>query len=330
MEFFDHKVEFLGVCPDNELDMLKHIETCGRICYKSEHKIDWDNESYLKFYKMLYNSGHVSAIEHSNIVVEMSTSDDFLYNSLVTSFVFEAANKLSHFRFFERSLLPAIDQKLLVISANIRAWDEFFSYAKYFVAFDELSSFLQQQYPNVFARMDKYREDRLEMFGDEAIKPLDGRVEFRIVSVKEQLNSPTMVLEDIPQYTFHVLTDRGISHEIVRHRVFSYSQESTRYINYRSRGIQFVNFPIPTEMQEKYLVFCEEIESTYNKLIELGVKPQFARNVLPNAIKTELTMTGRMSGYEHFIELRKSLAAHPSIRIVATAMEQVFNELEKE
>lgn len=328
MEFLDHKVEFLGVCPDNELDMLKHIETCGRICYKSEHKIDWENESYLKFYKMLYNSGHVSAIEHSNIVVEIMCNGGIGYDELVTSFVFQAADKLSHFRFFETDLRPVINQRILTISANIRAWDEFFSYAKYFEAFEELANFLKIKYPNIFLKMDHYFEDRMEMIGSLA-SPSNFEYEFRIVPAKEQVQTPTMIIEDIPRYTFHVLTDRGISHEIVRHRVFSYSQESTRYINYKSKGIQFVNFPMPDEIKSDYLIFCEEIESMYNRLIELGAKPQFARNVLPNAIKTELTMTGRGLDYYHFINLRKSPAAHPSIRIIATTIEEIFDELDR-
>jgi len=328
MQFLNSYVRFLGVCPSDEEDILKHIEKCGRICYKSEHKIDPMLSSHNKFFKMLHSKGHLSAIEHSNIVVRISFKDIATRCDDLVSVYYSLLTTLQYRTNYFRIVFDEIDNvSIMYISANIRAWDEYFrdsiEYENQFCLYETLALFLASKYPIIFSQLREYVKRRNNYF-DGTIDDMDVASSMDIVSVEEQMGDSILIENDISQYTFHILTDRGISHEIVRHRVFAYSQESTRYINYKSAGIQFVDFPMPEEMAHRYLYFCEQAELLYNSMIESGVKPQFARNVLPHSIKTEITMTGRMSGYSHFINLRASNAAHPSIQLIARKIDEIF------
>ncbi len=132
------------------------------------------------------------------------------------------------------------------------------------------------------------------------------------------------VLEHVSA-TIRIICDRGVSHEIVRHRIASFSQESTRYCNYSStkKSMTFVKpfwYSLPDVSSDKIAQFKEAMllaEAAYNKLIALGSTPQEARAVLPNALKTEIVATMNLRSWKHFLELRLSPQAHPDMRIVA-------------
>lgn len=135
--------------------------------------------------------------------------------------------------------------------------------------------------------------------------------------------------------TVHFVCDRGVSHEFVRHRVFSFAQESTRYCNYSkdkfSNEVTFIQpcwtlAPIVPEdfRGEHFLDALENAEKEYLYLIENGWKPQQARAVLPNALKTELVMTGFVSDWNHFFELRTPANAHPQARELAIPLSEEF------
>lgn len=112
------------------------------------------------------------------------------------------------------------------------------------------------------------------------------------------------------------ICDRGVSHELVRHRIASFSQESTRYCNYVGDTITFIN-PLLEEGTEAYSVWhlaMENAEYDYNRLIRAGCKPQIARSVLPNSLKTELVMTANIREWRLFFHLRCDKAAHPQMR----------------
>ena len=130
--------------------------------------------------------------------------------------------------------------------------------------------------------------------------------------------------------TVRVICDRGVTHEIVRHRIGSYSQESTRYCNYRTRGIQVIKpffFEEGTEMYSEWLSAMKDAEKHYNKLIELGATPQEARSVLPNSLKTEIVITYNLREWRHFFKLRCSKASHPQMREVAIPILKEFQEI---
>lgn len=137
--------------------------------------------------------------------------------------------------------------------------------------------------------------------------------------------------------TVRFIVDRGVSHEIVRHRLASYSQESTRYCNYSKskfgREITVIDpcdaFGWSTD-DLRYINWkeaCEQAEYNYFRLLELGATPQEARSVLPNSLKTELVMTANLREWRWFFEKRAHHTAHPQMREVAYPLRLAFQEL---
>jgi thymidylate synthase (FAD) len=118
-----------------------------------------------------------------------------------------------------------------------------------------------------------------------------------------------------------IVCDRGISHEIVRHRLCAFSQESTRYANYSQdkfgQEITVIRPFFWPENSDAYQTWKEQMESAetaYLRLIEGGASPQEARSVLPNSLKTEVVMTANMREWRHIFKLRCAGASHPQIR----------------
>jgi thymidylate synthase (FAD) len=115
----------------------------------------------------------------------------------------------------------------------------------------------------------------------------------------------------------HFITNRGVTHELVRHRLCAFSQESTRYVDYQNEMlfIKPVWWDNSTEDQQiNFIASCSAAEIGYNDLRELGWRPEQAREVLPNALKTEIIMTCNLREFRHIFKLRTSKAAHPQIR----------------
>ncbi len=138
--------------------------------------------------------------------------------------------------------------------------------------------------------------------------------------------------------TVRVICDRGVTHEIVRHRLASYSQESTRYCNYsKDRFTNQLTFIEPCfwnrdtdSGKRKYEIWKNAMESSekkYMELLELGASPQEARSILPNSLKTELLMTMNLREWRHFFKLRVAPASHPQMREIAIPMLAKFKEL---
>ena len=131
-----------------------------------------------------------------------------------------------------------------------------------------------------------------------------------------------------------IICDRGVSHEIVRHRIASYSQESTRYCNYSKdkfgNELTVVKPLFWDEESDEYQLWyntIKKIEETYNKMISIGIKPQEARSILPNSLKTEIVVTMNLREWRHFFRLRTSMRAHPQMKEVA---DMILNEFKKE
>lgn len=138
----------------------------------------------------------------------------------------------------------------------------------------------------------------------------------KLVRIRKHLS----VIEHV-SVTVRFICDRGVSHELVRHRLAAYSQESTRYCNYSND--QFGNeltvirpvFWSTASVQFKlWKATCEHIEKVYFTLLKDGASPQEARSVLPNSLKTEIVMTANLREWRHVLQLRCSTAAHPQMR----------------
>lgn len=169
---------------------------------------------------------------------------------------------------------------------------------------------------------DKIQEDSAEKFISGIIKRgHESVIEHESVSVK-------------------VICDRGVTHEIVRHRVASYSQESTRYCNYSkdkfqsqisvidiSTGFSY-DMENPADCQ-KYKIWNEAMENaekSYFRMLDAGASPQEARSVLPNSLKTELVMTMNLREWRHFFKLRLASGAHPQMKEISKLILEVFRQ----
>lgn len=133
--------------------------------------------------------------------------------------------------------------------------------------------------------------------------------------------------------TVMFIVDRGITHEIVRHRIGSYSQESTRYCNYShdkfGNEITVIKPYYLEDNEEAYTEWykaCEASEKGYFAMLEKGCSPQEARAVLPTCLKTEIAVTYNLREWRHFFELRCAAAAHPQMREVTIPLLLLFKE----
>jgi len=183
-------------------------------------------------------------------------------------------------------------------------------------------------------------EDKLD--GEQILKNLEryGRTcyksEYKITPdsarrfVKKILSNGHESVIEHEKVTVRIICDRGITHEIVRHRIASYSQESTRYCNYKSRGIKVIKPSFFVGDKNKYQIWLEAMqacEKAYNALIEAGATPQEARSVLPNSLKTEIVITYNLREWRHFFKLRCSKRAHPQMREITIPLLREFQRL---
>ena len=289
----------------NNDGMLKHIELCGRVCYKSEDKIKDDTAAI--FVNGLIKSGHTSVLEHGTVYLKVNV------NQRDTYFKY-CGNKYSKTNSIGEVETTINDYKGLRENPNLK-WFGFITTNYRVLVENKWLDDLQYQ-----CEPTEFHEKRV---------------------------------------TVKFICDRGVSHEFVRHRVFSFTQESTRYCNYnKDKFDNQITYIIPCwfkglkestieELKEVYGDNAETInkwyssdnlennwvismldnEIIYSNLIEEGWKPEQARNILPNSLKTELMMTGFVSDWKHFFELRCSKAAHPQAQELAIPLEEEFKKL---
>lgn len=174
---------------------------------------------------------------------------------------------------------------------------------------------------------------KLELFGRVCYKS-ESRIteESSIKFINMILRSGHESVLEHEKITVRIICDRGVTHEIVRHRIASYSQESTRYCNYSKdnfgKELTFIEpcfwtepkDEIKREIWEKQLL---EVEKGYMELLKLGASPQEARSILPNSLKTEIIVSMNIREWRHFFKLRTSERAHPQMREIAT---MILNE----
>ncbi|GHU80795.1 thymidylate synthase [Clostridia bacterium] len=131
-----------------------------------------------------------------------------------------------------------------------------------------------------------------------------------------------------------IICDRGVTHEIVRHRIASYSQESTRYCNYAQekfgRELTFIKPCFWDDKNPAYKIWLEQMQSAENayiEMIDLGIAPEQARSVLPNSLKTEIVVTMNLREWRHFFKLRTSKRAHPQMREISLPLLSKFQKI---
>ena len=286
-----------------EKDPFKKIERVGRTCYKSEDKITEDSAK--KFYKGLCNRKHTAMVEHAVFLFKL---DRFQYD------VLKVLNHYKYLNFTE-------DGGRYLVSGNLRALNE--------SGATSLCKALYDIDPDLI-----YNEGMQTFL---STYELEGKVS--VIDFSDLKNPTENEFMNHFYMTFHFVTDRGVTHEMVRHRPASFAQESTRYCNYTKNQfggeLTFIKpahwNALPDYVKLRYTHAWETSEDKYARLISYGQTPQQARAVLPNALKTEIIMTANAKEWEHFFDLRSrgvTGAPHPDIKIVAD-MALIMYEVER-
>ena len=270
------------------VDMYKHIEKCARVCYKSEDKIT--DTSYEGMIKMLKNNKHLSVLEHGTVYLSIP-------HGLLTTEGFSALDKYNTNKY---------------------------SICKEVVDFSNDTDLIGLGSLCITTNMRVLVENGWE----DDLKYLCEPTEYHAKRI-----------------TFNVVCSRGISHELVRHRNASFSQESQRYVNYNKKGgitfikpsilkdIDIPEYPEYTDITNlhlkpfKFLHSWYKAEQTYNELLKFKYKPEIAREVLPNACKTELMVTMYEDYFlNHFLPLRTASTAHPDMQVLANKMKECYEQ----
>jgi thymidylate synthase (FAD) len=269
--------------------VYKQIERVGRVCYKSEDKITEDSAK--PFVDRMIKSGHGAMLEHGTVYLKCET---------------EVINRYIH---------PEDGEE------------------------------------EDFNKLEKYEYNSYSVTNDDGIY-LYVTTNLRVLVENDWLDDLQYICEPTEYHekriTVHFVCDRGVSHEFVRHRVMSFAQESTRYCNYSKdkfgNELTFIQpcwldderlklyGPYHTVIRDKslesiFIASLNNAEKDYIDLIDLGWKPQEARAVLPNSLKTELVVTGFVSDWNHFFDLRArgtTGAPHPQAKELAEPLMKEF------
>lgn len=300
MKLIDSKAELLTQ-EDGLQGIYKQIELAGRTCYKSEDKIT--DSSSVDFVKRMTQSGHTAMLEHGTVYLKM----------------------------YHEGLFAQIEPK--------HTGRDYFE--------------------NPYSKcVEKYDLESLEHGSAGYYITTNLRVlqENGWLDDLKYLCEPTEFHER--RISLKFTTDRGVSHELVRHRVFSFAQESTRYCNYsKNKFGEEITYIIPSWLSdlqegsyqrtydldgswksttfgyvgapEAFLDSINRAEHYYMSLLSMGHTPQEARQVLPNALKTEIVMTGFVSDWKHFFDLRllgTTGKPHPDMLQLTTKAKTVLEE----
>ena len=284
----------------SKINVLKKIELVGRTCYKSTDLIKEDSAP--KFVENLVKRGHEAMLEHTSFCFMLPMDE---WNGLRTII----RNLETHDGF--KCFLRFTSDRNHLVSGNVRAWRNFANalYGNMRCLPVYMEQFIKTN-PILFPEF----QNGILFFGRRGCTMIPVRV--------DELRTENEILTHC-DVTVRFVVDRGVTHEIVRHRPASFAQESTRYCNYsKDKFGGEITFIIPEFFEftsdeyglwERNMQFCE---NTYFAMIERGVTPEKARTVLPNSLKTELIMTANCAEWIHFFELRAcniTGKAHPQM-----------------
>ena len=306
------------------------MEKVGRVCYKSEDKID--DGSAVKMMSALKKSKHYAILEHEHLYFEMS--ERFMNGFLADMKYIADATYENPLKYFNITNDTKFD--LYVLSGSFRSFIELFEKGYEGFTLDTILCNLQNSYSLMFGD-NKANIAKCSKFDCELIT----RQEF-----EERYEEYPDVLHNHLIHTFKFICDRGVTHELVRHRPASFAQESTRYCNYGSdkfdNEITFIEpffftpdgVRVSTEnWSERYGAWryaCEVAEESYIRILNDGGTPQEARTVLPNSLKTELVITATEKEWQHMINLRylgTTGAPHPQAKeVMALAVPYIKEE----
>jgi len=297
MKIIKPSVEFFGAVPTEYNAALKFIEMSGRTCYKSEDKITEDSAE--GFVQKLIKAGHLAMVEHSSFVVKRSSSEI----SETATAIIQAGKYLN---------ICGTEDDMLYVGGSLTAW---------YNRLIELQSIpAKKKYLDMFRPF--WTTYGLLFSADD---DFDGAFDSAAsLPTRWEVCPHDEIPKELHRYSAKFICDRAISHELVRHRPCSFAQESTRYVNYGGKDMEFIE----PEGFENWLnlsrgafeACCIDAQYRYAVMLDQGLKPQQARAVLPNALKTEIVVTADAAEWSHIRKLRTAKAAHPDMQRVMTMM----------
>lgn len=323
----------------NEPSITKKIERIARVCYKSEDRIAEGTD--MRMINSLFKNRHLAMLEHGSITLIVDPSTYRLLES--------AANTIRNFIVIDDEVTKESSRCYLrfthclpegmpedennapmrfIISGNMRAWIETIELLK---TASCLPPVICKVLANASGGVMDYIKDSGHVADNYNYVPFEG-IDFmaeQITDFTQLTPEERMVHEDI-SVLFTI--DRGVAHELVRHRECSFAQESTRYCNYskdkHGNEITVISptfFETGMGLSSNSLVYeewehaCEVAESKYFKLLEYGATPEQARSVLPHSVKAELVITAPLREWYHVFDLRACEStghAHPQVKEV--------------
>lgn len=278
-------------------DGLRHIERCARVCYASTDRITED--SYKKFVGNIVKSGHLSVTEHMTLYLTIPVGS------------------------------PVSDMYYM----KKRELVDFFSSNPYSICNMSKTYITVDETPEEF-------KDFASKCGPTTLYYIT--TNYRVILENQLQVLPYMIDNPVKNHeqriTVHWTISRGIADEFARHRALSHSMQSTRYCNYSkdkfSNELTFIE-PVWYKdskiwIQANYTTQLESAEKAYMKLLEEGLKPQEAREVLPLALKTELVQTGTITQWKDFFKLRCGMAGakgmHPDADYISSKLYKLVTE----
>lgn len=278
----------------DQSSIASRLEACGRICYKSEAKIT--PESAEPFIRNIVKSGHNSVTEMAVSTIKVTLDS----RSMMERF-FEAVPKYFN--------VTIVEKNVLLITGSIRAFRELYMSYPTMKMVKGVTKFLADKWPIFF----------FDLVPKNGWSPQSGvLVETVSLAEVDQLSSDLLAMHRYVAVKF--ITNRAVTHELVRHRPCSFLQESQRYCRYDKEQfggeVTFIKPMFFAEGSPEYALWTQamqETESLYLKLLETS-SPQAARTVLPNSCKTEIIVFANLTEWRHIFRLRTSTAAEPSMR----------------
>ncbi len=285
------------IYPLGQIEEIKrHIERCGRTCYKSEDKIT--DTSAEQFVEGILKSGHESVIEHANLIFEVDNTDENFGK------IKEIASKVQGFRYHQ-------SESELLASGNMRTFRDISR-----LGYSDFDEWFVKNGLGVFANQ-----------GNQT-RALSGEIKLEKVQYLDKNDDR----DDLNNITIHMITNLSCYKDITRHRLASFSIESTRFCNY-SKGkygseltiLKPVNLVAGTPEYEEWQSCMNDVERHYMKMCELGCRADQSRLCLPHSIKADVIMTANVKEWKHIFNLRCDKAAHPDVRKVMLAALELFH-----
>ena len=282
------------------------IELCGRICYKSEDKIDQD--SALPFVSKMAEHGHNSVLEMGVVTLQVECATD----SPITELFLTQPRYLQIDR----------DENSLLVTGSVRAFRELLKFHPDCAIVDAMCAYLNRRHSYFFSTI----------LPENGFKN-NGSISVRKVELAEVDQLPPDKLARHRYIAVKFIVNRAITHEIVRHRPCSFLQESQRYCRYSDdkfgSEVTFIKPMFFDKNSPEYAIWQKamlDTEQMYLQLLKTST-PQAARTVLPNSCKTELIVYANLVEWQHIIKLRTTKAAEPSMREVVIPLQGDLKQL---